>query len=118
MIQRRKPLPRGNPPKRTSYLPRSSKPIPKVNAAASARRRAAYRKYLASATWKRIRAQKLGESPECEMQHAGCLLTEQLTVHHTTYARFGGDELMSDLQTACRPCHNHHEALKGKRIHG
>lgn len=29
-----------------------------------------------------------------------------MDIHHLTYARFGGDELMEDLEYVCRPCHN------------
>lgn len=29
-----------------------------------------------------------------------------MDVHHLTYARFGGDELMEDLEYVCRPCHD------------
>ena len=28
-----------------------------------------------------------------------------MDIHHMTYARFGGDELMEDLEFVCRPCH-------------
>lgn len=115
MIQRRKRLKSGAPPKRYVYPPRSLKPIAKEGPA-KARRRKEYERFMRSPAWKQIRAQKLAESPTCEMGHPGCLLNEQLTVHHLTYARFGGKERMSDLQTGCRPCHNYTEALKGKRI--
>lgn len=102
--------------RRSSWMKRGTKPLPKVGKA-KARRQAEYRRFLASAAWKRIRKQKLAESPACEFAFARiCLRTEQLTVDHKTYARFGGQERMEDLRTACRPCHNHHHALQGKRI--
>ena len=38
-----------------------------------------------------------------------------MDVHHLTYARFGGDELMEDLEYVCRPCHNEIHGHKYKR---
>lgn len=40
-----------------------------------------------------------------------------MDVHHLTYARFGGDELMEDLEYVCRPCHYEiHKAAIIKRM--
>lgn len=109
MIHRRTFLARGSAPKRYTRLERGAPPRQK-NPERLARRRKAYQAFLHSAAWRRIRAQKLAESPTCELQHRGCLVTEKLTVHHKTYLRFGGKELMSDLATACRPCHQFEDA--------
>ena len=94
--------------------PERGAPPPQINPERKARRRKIYKAFLASAAWRRIRAEKLAASPSCELQHQGCLGAEQPTVHHTTYARFGGDELMQDLQRACAPCHRYHDALAGR----
>lgn len=115
MIPRRTWLKSGKPPKRTAYLPRSTKPIAK-RGPAKARREKAYKAFLSSAAWKRIRKAKLAEQPTCELMLTGCEWDERLTVHHVRYTRFGGQEQMADLQTACRSCHNRHHATAGKRI--
>lgn len=81
-----------------------------INPERRARRRKAYQAFLKSAAWRRIRAQKLAEQPTCELRHPGCLVDQQLTVHHKTYIRFGGQELMQDLATACAPCHRVEDA--------
>ena len=40
-----------------------------------------------------------------------------MDVHHLTYKRFGGAELMEDLEYVCRPCHNEiHKDSLIKRI--
>ena len=40
-----------------------------------------------------------------------------MDIHHLTYARFGGDELMEDLEFCCRPCHNEiHKAAIIRRM--
>ncbi|MEI9894745.1 MAG: hypothetical protein WDN28_12870 [Chthoniobacter sp.] len=64
------------------------------------RGRRIYDDYLASAVWKAKRAPVLarafGHCERCERQSAS------LDVHHRTYARFGGKELMADLEALCR----------------
>ena len=58
--------------------------------------------YYASLLWKQIRKRRLDFSGHrCEL----CNSKYTLQVHHSTYARFPGKELMSDLIVLCRPCH-------------
>lgn len=60
-----------------------------------------YKKYIASAHWKRTRKQKLEQVGYfCEK----CGLEEGLCVHHLHYNSLGMEE-MSDLQVLCRECH-------------
>ncbi len=69
----------------------------------------AYKAYLRTAVWKAKRSLRLEiDNYEC----TGCqeIATE---VDHVDYARFGGQELMSDLQSVCKECH---EALTQIRI--
>ena len=68
---------------------------------ADARKRR-YQEFMASDEWKHIRSLKLDlASHRCET----CGGTERLDVHHLTYDRFGGDELLTDLRVLCRECH-------------
>lgn len=114
MKPRARPIERTAPLQRFTRLERGAAPPP-INPARQARRRKRYQAFLASAAWRRIRAQKLAESPTCELQHPGCVGPEQPTVHHRTYVRFGGKELMSDLQRACAPCHRIEDAPRRRR---
>jgi 5-methylcytosine-specific restriction endonuclease McrA len=85
---------------------------------AKAKRTARYKKYLASATWRRMKQTAIQRThASCERCHdpvAGKLVVEgRLSIslgstpelHHLTYARFGGDERPSDLILLCRSCH-------------
>jgi hypothetical protein len=64
-----------------------------------------HRLYMASARWKMLRAAVL-ERDNHRCQECGS--TQNLECHHTTYKRFGAEE-MSDLTTYCNSCHqNHH----------
>lgn len=59
--------------------------------------------FLESGDWKamvRIKRQSVGN--KCEV----CGGSQRLEVHHLTYERFGGKELLSDLQVLCRRCHS------------
>ena len=59
--------------------------------------------YYGTTTWRKKRMMRLDLSnhtcEECGTQ--GC----ELHVHHLKNDRFGGDELMSDLQVLCVYCH-------------
>ncbi len=127
----RPPLKRGAPPKRKSWLKRGTKPIPKVNKAAARRKHAKYRAFMQSARWKAIReAALLLAGGRCQHTYAAvvnadtlrpvagcgrkqCPETKRLTVHHLTYARFGGRELPTDLKVLCVTHHEAAEAEKG-----
>lgn len=123
-------------PRRRSYITRSPLPrggIRRSNPARKAKKAARYKAFLSSAVWKRIRKAALERAGhQCEgeqeymacnnhgigicMTSARCWETEKLTVHHKTYARFGGKELPEDLEVRCKSCHDYHHALEGKRI--
>lgn len=124
--------------KRFSSLHRSTtpirrrKPIPKVNVERQKKRRMVYTSFLKSAAWKAIRKAAIERAGNrCEQferidlpapfagilskEYVRCSNTENLTVDHKTYARFGGRECPSDLQVLCRFHHNRKSALTGKR---
>lgn len=74
---------------------------PKPERARSEQQRA-YSAFINSAAWKWIREQALADRHRrCER----CGSQWQLHVHHLTYERFGGQELLSDLEVLCRACH-------------
>jgi 5-methylcytosine-specific restriction endonuclease McrA len=120
--------------KRSSWITRSTKPIPKVNAKRKAKREKAYKSFLSSAKWKQLRKealQRAGYQCETEFQFSPdisnygmdyewvvfrCPSTDRLHVDHLTYARFGGDELPEDLKVLCYDHHMKRHALEGKRI--
>ena len=119
-------LRRTTPMQRGGRIKRGTTPLPKVNARQQAKKRAAYKSYLSSAAWKAIRKAALERAGgrcerECTVRENWitwvhrCEETEKLTVHHLTYARFGGDELPDDLLVLCQSCHREIEAMKGKR---
>lgn len=62
-----------------------------------------YIAYMQSEAWNRKRRERLKMDrytcQDCGAQNV------PLDVHHITYERFGGNELMSDLKSLCRPCH-------------
>lgn len=65
-------------------------------------RRELYDEYLRSETWQLKRRERLSiDGKRC----LGCGATRNLHVHHRTYERFGGQELMSDLVSVCEKCH-------------
>lgn len=74
-------------------------------------RQAEYRAYLASPVWKAKRAEALA--------FYGCICNRCKgygnEVHHKTYVRVGGGELMEDLEVMCRECHNAHHRNHDKR---
>lgn len=63
-----------------------------------------HREYLQSPVWKAKRLEAL--------QHHGATCRRcgepGNDVHHKTYARTGGSELMDDLEVLCRECHEAH----------
>lgn len=60
-----------------------------------------YESYIASPQWKQ-RRQKVLERDSFQCQ--ACLSSEDLEVHHKTYARLGHEDL-DDLITFCHDCH-------------
>lgn len=66
-----------------------------------------YRAYLASPVWKAKRAEALA--------FHGCICNRckewGSDVHHKTYERVGGGELMEDFEVLCRECHEVHHSL-------
>lgn len=73
----------------------------------------AYREYLCSPHWQKVRCKFLETHKHCYL----CGTTKRLSVHHKTYKR-RGRERMTDLLCLCWPCHKKvHEYLdanKGK----
>ena len=69
-----------------------------------------YQWYVNSATWRRRRSRFLErKGSKCEV----CGSTDNITVHHKTYARLG-NERDRDLQVLCSGCHNNlHEGKHG-----
>ena len=77
-------------------------------------RRQAYRDYLKSDDWQHVRKIKLQFADHlCEQCRRPASPGNPLDVHHLTYDRFGGDELLTDLQVLCRECH---EAAHGRKF--
>lgn len=74
----------------------------------------AHRQFISSPLWHQIRARAIEtHGPNCN----SCGGTGS-DVHHKTYERFGGNELMSDLEVLCRDCHEAKHAASrhaGKR---
>jgi hypothetical protein len=77
----------------------------------------AYRAYLRSPVWKSKRLEAL--------EFYGCICARcgewGNDVHHATYVRVGGQELMEDLEVLCRDCHKAHHAVEqhtGRKTRG
>jgi len=71
-----------------------------------------HREYLGSPVWKAKREEAINHyGPVCSR------CKEYGTdVHHKTYIRWGGNELMEDLEIMCRECHDaHHRVEKATR---
>lgn len=66
-----------------------------------------HRQYLCSPIWKLKRDEAL--------KFYGCICSRCKEygndVHHKTYDRVGGNELMSDLEVVCRDCHKAHHKI-------
>lgn len=61
-----------------------------------------YDAYITSNAWRAKRLKRLAiDGNKCQ----GCGSKTKLHVHHRTYIRFGGEELMDDLVTVCEGCH-------------
>lgn len=86
-------------PRRTSWLPRGTKPIPKVNTDATAKRIARYQKALHSAHTRALKKQVFAE------QGGLCVCgQEPMTVlDHLRYTRLG-HELREDVQGLGKIC--------------
>jgi hypothetical protein len=72
-----------------------------------------HRAYLKSPVWLAKRAEALS------LYGTTCSRCGQFgsDVHHKTYQRVGGGELMSDLEILCRECHEaHHRAERATRV--
>ena len=70
---------------------------------AGRRKGVVYELFIVSAEWRDIRVRLWAEQGRfC----AACGNTEDLHVHHMTYARLGGNELLSDLVGLCAACHS------------
>jgi 5-methylcytosine-specific restriction endonuclease McrA len=63
----------------------------------------AHEEFMRSPRWASIRKRVL-ERDRCLCQ--GCLMAEATVVHHLNYNREFGDELMYDLVSLCRRCHD------------
>jgi len=65
--------------------------------------------FYKSNEWQRIRLQVLNRD---NFQCQDCHSDKNIDVHHVNYERFGGNELLEDLITLCRDCH---EKRHGKK---
>jgi len=66
-----------------------------------------YRAYLATPVWKAKRLEALNHYG-CKCMRCGEWGND---VHHKTYERVGGAELMEDFEILCRECHEAHHAV-------
>lgn len=109
---------RGLPPRRG---PIKRKARLKARGAGGAKRRARYDAFMRSPAWRALRIAVLTRAGfRCERFvfttppfGVRCPATTTLQAHHLTYARFGGQERLSDLQCLCRTCHR---ALHAARL--
>lgn len=108
---RRKGLQRKRPLHRASRLVAKSA-IRKLNPARRRKRRKRYAQFLRSPQWRAIRKAALARARHCcERCDRAFIIGDaglQPTVHHKTYARFGGDEQPEDLEALCKRCHDIH----------
>lgn len=69
-----------------------------------------HRQFIASPLWQEIRRKALqyhgSQCNSCEC------VSDSLDVHHKIYERFGGGELMTDLEILCRSCHDARHAVE------
>ena len=70
-------------------------------------RRDEYRAYLSTPLWQEKRLMAISNYG-CVCARCGEHGTD---VHHKTYERVGGNELLEDLEVLCRSCHDAHHAL-------
>lgn len=114
LLPRRKPLKRSSKPIPRTPLKRSTKPIAK-RGAKKAKRAARFKKYLASAAWKKLRLAVFERDGfRCTTINPQWIVTRcefvdetrtgrGLICDHLTYARFGHENL-GDLRTLCNRC--------------
>jgi hypothetical protein len=66
-----------------------------------------HREFIASPLWRDIRKRAIA--------HYGCICAAcgcaGFDVHHKTYVRFGGEEILEDLEVLCRGCHDARHAI-------
>ena len=67
-----------------------------------------HRQYLQSPIWKTKRNEALAHYG-CTCNRCGKYGTD---VHHKTYERVGGNELLTDLEVLCRLCHDAHHRVE------
>lgn len=71
-----------------------------------------HRQFIASPIWKSIR--------DSALSHYGTVCRScgeyGTDVHHKTYARFGGQERLEDLEVLCRSCHDAKHAIPRKKF--
>ena len=99
---------------RRSPLPRRKTWLKATNPERQARRRARYRRYLASALWKATRHGALVRA-QWTCEQCGTQSMTGLQVHHRTYHRLG-HELFNDLLVLCKDCHRGLHGHRGKRV--
>jgi hypothetical protein len=64
--------------------------------------------YFQSVVWRRKREERMQiDGGKCAC--CGSTRAHLLEVHHTTFARFGDEEVSADLETRCRACHAERE---------
>jgi 5-methylcytosine-specific restriction endonuclease McrA len=122
MSPRKAPIARAPLARGTTPLGRNRTIKPR-NAERQAKKRARYQAYINSPEWKakrRMAIKAAGHQCQRWVTVEGvtwrCRETTHLQVHHVTYSRFGGAELLEDLLVLCKDCHRAHHALEGKRI--
>jgi hypothetical protein len=71
-----------------------------------------YRDYLKSPTWQSVK-----DSYWASNRPQACIYCEalQVQIHHLTYERVGGDELLTDLVAMCASCHHLVHLLERRR---
>ncbi len=100
-LTRKKPLLRGQPPKR------STKPIAKLGVAGR-KRKARHAAYLKSPRWKALRLEAFRLADwRCERCGVG-IEDVRLEAHHIFYPDVLGTETASDLEVLCTYCHRAH----------
>jgi hypothetical protein len=120
---RRSYLRPGAPPKRKSWLQRSTKPIPQVNVEQTKRRRARNAKRMRSPEYKAAKAGAMKRAGgRCEFEARTttgilrCPQTEHLQFHERSYAR-GRTLTSDDGQILCFAHHRRAERQKPHKAH-
>ena len=63
-----------------------------------------YKAFLSTGEWEQLRRRVFNRDRElCQLEHYGCTKLATI-VHHKTYVRWR-DQLLIDLVSCCRPCH-------------